>query len=131
MGGLLGVSTRPIRSAPSVALVQPLWGDSDPPAVKARCRPGCDRILSYLKAHPTVTALNIIGSNHRPDGKDSRPQIRYEITPRPGSYRLDQHRWTGCKCGADSKISGEKLEAAYLRAVAVGRTEVVFGVDVL
>lgn len=103
----------------------------DYPPVKARCRPGCDRIFTHIKAHPTATKLNVTGSNHRPDGNDSYAQVRYEVTPRPGSYALAQHRWTGCKCGADWKISAEKLEAAYLRALAVGRTEVVFGVDVL
>ena len=91
---------------------------------------GCDRILSTLNAHPTVTAFNIIGDNHRLDESDSRATtVSYDWSSHPHSYGVDQLVWRCEKCGREVKRNDGKVQTAYLKACDSGHRDITLGID--
>ena len=106
--------------------------------VRLRCGcPGCNGCkyrggctLTTLNAHPTVTAFNVIGDNHRPDGNDARATtVSYDWSSHPDSYGVDQQVWRCEKCGREVKRNDGKVQAAYLKACDSGRRDIALGID--
>lgn len=118
-----------------------LPGGSPPlPPKHLRCK--CGNLLDELRANtwqpksmagaPGAASLFVQGTNHKPDGGDKRAKrSTYAVEARPGSVRIDRHKWTCRKCESEWLLTSETLDGAYLAAVESGRPEVRFGVDVV
>lgn len=93
-------------------------------------RKGCENILGSIKPRmPSMTALNLYGTNHRPNGRDRRSRAVYEVDAKPGSVRIHEHRWTCLACGAVWIQTAERLESIYREADRIGKRVLVAGVD--